>query len=191
MNALATRTTPAPTAPVIELRKFHFAEFASEETNCYSAEVWVNGRPGFHASNEGHGGSDHYQPLAYTDKGRADMDTAMAAIKAYCDARGTTTSHGIELEYDAELFIGDAVEEMLRQRERQKIVRKTKDMVVMIEDGQILRSKKVAPDRMLHAIAHFQTKYPKAIILNGKPEAEQIAILKALDDKRDQDKQTA
>lgn len=49
--------------PRVELKNLKFAEFASEETNCYEATVYVDGKRFCIASNQGHGGPDSYDAI--------------------------------------------------------------------------------------------------------------------------------
>lgn len=53
----------APAEPVLELRNVKYAEFASEETACYQATLYVDGRKFCEVSNDGHGGCDDYFPV--------------------------------------------------------------------------------------------------------------------------------
>lgn len=60
----ATAPAAAPTGePVLELRNVKHAEFASEETACYRATLYVDGRKFCEVSNEGHGGCDDHYPV--------------------------------------------------------------------------------------------------------------------------------
>ena len=45
----------------LKLKNIKHSEFASQETNCYQAVVYLNGKPFADVSNDGHGGCD-YQP---------------------------------------------------------------------------------------------------------------------------------
>jgi hypothetical protein len=42
----------------IELRKISFNERMSEETNCYAADLYVDGKKVGEVGNDGHGGCD-------------------------------------------------------------------------------------------------------------------------------------
>jgi hypothetical protein len=46
----------------ITLKNFKHAEFASEETYCFQATVYLDGKKVGVASNEGHGGSTNFYP---------------------------------------------------------------------------------------------------------------------------------
>ena len=45
----------------IELKNIKYAAFASEETSCYEATLWVDGKKIGTVSNDGHGGCDNFQ----------------------------------------------------------------------------------------------------------------------------------
>ena len=47
----------------VELKNLKHSEFASHETNCFEATIWLNGKRAFFAQNDGHGGADYYAPL--------------------------------------------------------------------------------------------------------------------------------
>ncbi len=48
----------------VELKKVKFAAFASEETHCFSADVYINGERAGTVSNEGRGGGNFYHPMS-------------------------------------------------------------------------------------------------------------------------------
>jgi len=47
----------------LELKNIKVCKWASEETHCYQAVVYVNGKPAIEVSNEGHGGEDNQDPI--------------------------------------------------------------------------------------------------------------------------------
>src|ERR1017187_8746724 len=94
----------------LELKKFSHAEFASRDSACFEADIWINGKPVFHARNEGRGGSDHYTPLAYDDAGHKAMAGGVAALQAHIATLPPyETYRGAPLPWSAELFIATAV----------------------------------------------------------------------------------
>lgn len=50
-------------APVITVKSLKFAEFASEETYCFEATVYVDGKRFCKSKNDGHGGSNMDMPV--------------------------------------------------------------------------------------------------------------------------------
>lgn len=51
------------TKPTLELKNLKLAKFASEETPCYEATLYVDGERIAHLHNQGHGGGDHVRFL--------------------------------------------------------------------------------------------------------------------------------
>jgi hypothetical protein len=47
----------------IEIKNVKFAAFASQETNCFEATLYVDGKRFANVSNDGHGGPDDVYPL--------------------------------------------------------------------------------------------------------------------------------
>lgn len=62
----------------IELKKIQFFEAGSEETNCYTGTVYINGKPAIEVSNDGHGGCDRQYPINGHDRSIID------AANEYC-----------------------------------------------------------------------------------------------------------
>ncbi len=174
-NQAPVMNTNAPaTAPKIELRKIKTCEFMSEETQCYNAEIWVDGVHCANAENEGHGGGDLYNPV-YDKKTlgyrHAAFDEGMAKIKAYCATLPPLPAGKWEgatpLEMDVELLIGKLVEDHLKAKDVEKQVNKLAKQCVIIDGGKILHFKKpAAPGLLPQQIASIAKKYPKALILN-------------------------
>lgn len=52
----------------IELKKVYTNARFSEETECFRAEVWIDGVKAGNAGNQGHGGSNEYHPLALHER---------------------------------------------------------------------------------------------------------------------------
>jgi hypothetical protein len=83
----------------IELKNVKFSEWNSEETNCFQALVYFNGKRVGMASNEGRGGCTWVRPT--------DNDDDYKAFVAYCEATKE------EQYYDTFTTIDDLFEEWL------------------------------------------------------------------------------
>lgn len=63
----------------MELKKVKYFESGSQETPCFTAELWVNGKLIAYLENDGHGGSNMVHPakgLTYKDVAKyCDLDT--------------------------------------------------------------------------------------------------------------------
>lgn len=62
----------------LEVKSVKIAKFASEETLCYEATVYIDGKPKFTARNDGHGGCSMFHRTA--NGTREDI----AAAEAFC-----------------------------------------------------------------------------------------------------------
>ena len=51
----------------LTLKNIKHAEFASQETHCFEATIYLNGKPAIKVENDGRGGADHY----YARKGQS------------------------------------------------------------------------------------------------------------------------
>lgn len=111
---------------LIELRKLRIIKALSEETPCYTAEIWIDGALAFHASNRGHGGADDYRPVGAI---------AEAEVNRWLKAnRSTRSSHGMTFEPDLENEVArlmDAAEHLALLR------RRLRTNVVTIENGDV------------------------------------------------------
>ena len=67
----------------IELKNIKHSEFASHETFCYEANLYVEGKPFAYVRNDGQGGSDHFEH----DPRFKDLDAwkkCYALLKIHC-----------------------------------------------------------------------------------------------------------
>ena len=52
----------------LELKSIQYSSFASQETSCYQAKLYVDGKPFATVGNEGCGGCDYQHSLTKHDK---------------------------------------------------------------------------------------------------------------------------
>lgn len=114
----------------IELKNVQYSAFASEETHCFQAAVYIDGKKRATVSNDGHGGSD-----MWSDWKVAEEINAYAATlpKVICDFEDTETGKPCELDQTADIIIGNLMNDWLLQRDFRKIY--SKRLVWVNEDG--------------------------------------------------------
>lgn len=140
--------------PKIELKNFQFAEFASEETNCYTAVVWVNGIPSFTARNDGHGGPDRYDPIDWQNKTSVALyKSTMAVLEAYCKSLPQEEAFGSKFDVTVEGYIGELVDAKVKQMAIDKAVQKSRKalkdrIMILMPDGTVSQSKKLQPQQV-------------------------------------------
>ncbi len=139
----------------IELRRLKLNRQLSEETNCYSAEIWIDDRKAFVAGNHGHGGPDHYHQVGPWTEQQVD-----SWLKAN---RPRIEFHGIELELSLEHEIGDLIEE---HEQIAALRRKSRANLITIEEGHVFTRPIKGRDSKAMADALTRT-HPAIIILNG------------------------
>ena len=102
----------------LELKNIKHTEWASQETLCYQAALYVAGKPVAIVSNDGHGGCDREYPHP---KHKGDFRAAMAAVHAHFAALPVDDTYGMaqQLEY----WCADTVNNWLTARELKQMMR--------------------------------------------------------------------
>lgn len=106
----------------IELKNIHFSEQLSEETNAFSANLYIEGIKAGSTSNRGHGGPTTYQVA--DERGRK----LIADAEVYCGSlppeKFSEGGRDHELKMDLERYIDNLLDKYLDEKELQKFQRK-------------------------------------------------------------------
>ena len=146
----------------LELKNIKHTAWASEETHCYQASLYVDGKPVATVSNDGHGGADrYYDHPKCVYSGRSAWCDKMQEVHEYFKSLPNT--HG--MEQCLEFWCADQVNDWLSARELKKKLKK--EFLFQFADGVGVFAHKDRPSR-----AH------KATILNDMPFADALAIWK-------------
>ena len=155
----------------LELKNIKHTAWASEETHCYQASLYVNGKPLSIVSNDGHGGCD--RDYAHP-KFKGDYFDMFRSVEAHFKSLPNDPSEWNEdgMEQCLEFWCADQVNDWLSARELKRMMR-----------TQILFQKEGEEEAGV-----FGTKYyPKETggtfwngrrILNDMPFADALAIWK-------------
>ena len=150
----------------LELKNIKHSEWASEETHCYKASLYVDGKPLAVVSNDGHGGPDRdYAHPKFNDEFSVYCDK-MLAVHAYFKSLPNTPSEWCAdgLPQELEYWCGDQVNDWLTARELKKKMKKS--YVYHFADGAGMYAHKGRPASTV------------AVVLNDLPFAEALAIWK-------------
>ena len=101
----------------IELKNVKFAAFASEETNCFSATVWIDGVKSGTAENSGKGGMTFIEPQSLADKLNAYGKTLPLKVSSMTNPDGTPFTY-VE---DAESLIDGLLADHLEQKQLKRL----------------------------------------------------------------------
>lgn len=161
----------------IELKNIKVLESLSEETNCYTADLWVDGVKTASASNHGHGGCDDYRAYEGQD---ARLDAAYAWAKTLpaktSELYKNEDGSAMAFNQDLESIVGDILTEWLIQRDYKKLVKKP---TVLMPDGKILQwNCKPTDERLKPIIAAKEAE--GAVYLNALPFEQGFAKYRAL-----------
>lgn len=200
-TATAKAPTPSTTEPALELRNVKYAAFASDETACFSATLYVDGRKFCGVSNQGTGGPDNFEPLR--GGSWADLEAEMLAVALRINPLAipryvATTVKAMSDEDFEEAYAGEywkrgehtateifegVVGRLLTDHLIGKdLARAFKRKVLFIKpDGKVWE--RPHRGRVAEAIFAIRKGEPAAVILNDKPLAEAVAIMRARDEK--------
>ena len=155
----------------IKLKNIKYAAFASEETNCYKATLYVDGKRFAYLSNDGHGACDRQEPIEpYTYKDLAQLEKTIA--KEYPK---WGSEFGGEDEYDTtlEIVCGNLMNDWHCEKEIKRTLKKI-TFIKSVDDreiythGNVAQAKKFG-DQIRQKIFR---DHPKAIIFNDLPMNE-------------------
>jgi len=157
----------------IELKNIKYAAFASEETHCFEATVYIDGKKSFGVSNDGHGGCDSYYPV----KGGVDHPhNRLAEVDAILGLEEIPVSwdKDITINNSLEIVVGDLMNEWLQEKEIKRILKRVCYTKKGAKKGEIYQlSAKFKPTAQtfdqLKKVAWWT---PDCVLLNELPLAE-------------------
>lgn len=124
----------------IELRNVHFSERFSEETNCFDAMIYIDGKRACSVRNDGHGGPDYFDDHAVEKR-----------LNEYAETLPEFEAFGMTLTHNAETLVGGAFEQWLDRREVKKHM--TKGLVFETLEGKYAATKSLTPELRARVLA--------------------------------------
>lgn len=156
----------------IEIKGLRTNKAFSEETTCYQATIYVDGKAAFAASNDGHGGCDFYRPLpGYDGPSEKEISDWLKANKE------PMVSHGMTLEYDLELFVGELIEAIDRQKTLARMLKSKIVVMIEHEGAPALASYPARFGPTPENIAKIAAKGEKVVNGNAELEAAALALV--------------
>ena len=158
----------------LELKNIKVCKWASEETHCYQAVVYVNGKPAIGVSNEGHGGGDSQWAIDSNNR------TIVDEVNTWCEKNlPKWKGHGDEMyPTDLEIWCGDEVNKYLVQKaHKQSFNRNIKKKIMYIENdklaGMYFKNTNVLTEKHFE---FFKKKYPHRKPLNFMPKQKAFEL---------------
>ena len=150
----------------IELKAIKYSAFASQETHCYEANLYVDGKKIGVVSNDGHGGADSFWG-SQEDRNR---------VEAWLKENGnhSTYSDGSIMHEDLEMRCSRLMNDWHRDQELKKILRRV-SYIVGNEVYQLPSKYKPTPELLERIKTDWADK--EYTMLSGLPVAEARAKL--------------
>lgn len=157
----------------IELRNVKYAAFASRETSCFTATIYVDGVKAGDARNEGHGGCTFIEPRALNDKIEAYAQTLPAVnLSGLCE-------DAVTIPNCAEQVIDHLLNNFLVARDLKKAMSKR---ILFMRGRQILKYGPLKPDALAAQLRDpaAASKLTADRILNLMPFAEALVLYRSV-----------
>lgn len=167
----------------IALQALQVAQFASEETLCFSATVVFDGIAIATARNQGHGGPTFIQALE-------GKQTELAAAEAYAKSFPAQETEFKDpkhptgkmwLEVDLEYLVDELAEEMNLEKKLRAMFKRHSKRVMFISKGELRFLKKTNAQTLKDAervYAKIRKDFPEARVLNELPPEEAYQLYK-------------
>jgi hypothetical protein len=149
-----------------EIKNVKHVKSMSEETDCFSLDLYVDGKKFAHVSNRGHGGCNDTR--LYAPFTRADEERVTAEMKSDKFLVDSTYE-----EFDTAVTTLFSMWSAAKQ-----ITSECKKKAMFLQDGDVRilgYQNKAAPDQRL--FDHVKSQYPDAIILNNMDIGEAAKLL--------------
>lgn len=164
----------------IELRNVKHAAFASQETECFTASIFIDGEKAGEVSNEGQGGSDNFRPWAL----EKTLDEYAKTLPQYDASDLYGKPPGTEMaDHSAETLIGELLNEWLVTKDLKRRIGKKMLFTVKGKKGIFAVSfkqpgalPKVLADKAM--LATFAHRHQTETILNTLPFDEALKIFR-------------
>jgi hypothetical protein len=141
----------------IELKKFVHMKSLSEETLCYTADVYVDGKLYARVENRGRGG-------ATTVFVEPSMRAMEQSVNNYCQSLPPVVAYGYTLNMDFESYVDDLASRQVAAKELKPLL-KRKILAIKPNDG--MYEYKVSGNKVTQeVIAIFQNQNPTFAVLN-------------------------
>lgn len=159
--------------PIITVKNVKYSEFMSEETLCFEATVYVDGKRFCIAKSEGHGGCTHFNSLKKGEYWADTKDIEKRIADTHSEVKHDLgNGESILIKDDLESLVNDAVVKFLELRDMKRALN-NKIVFDDVESGCISSY----PYKYTKEIAQkIRVKHDYPDILNVMPENEALEL---------------
>ena len=167
----------------LEVKNISYYARGSEETPCYNATVYINGKKAIEVSNEGHGGSnrqDTYPEMHDFHPTKHILTLANEwCIKTYGTKTHKYMSGGEEKSFDIEMDLEHVCQDALYDWLDKKALKKDmQKKYLFVEKGQLMAYKRIASDTETTFKDFFKKNHPTSKCLNFLPFDDALKLYK-------------
>jgi hypothetical protein len=123
----------------IELKNIKYSEFASHETSCYEATIYIDGKKVGTVENGGYGGCDSVHPYEVAQQIDAYAKALPPLVSKWIDP---DTGKPAEMEQTHETIFGNILSDWLHAKDLKRMM--AKRVLFVKEDGLIYQSRTMA-----------------------------------------------
>jgi hypothetical protein len=155
----------------IELKALKYSDFASQETHCFQANIYIDGKMRGTADNDGRGGMTTIRPWQLHNEIKLHTDKIPPRIVKYGDTE-------MSLEASPDSYIDELVTLALHEKD---LKRAMKTRILFTRENQVFETQKFDAAKLKAAVNHPQVreKLDADQILNLLPVAEALEIYAA------------
>jgi hypothetical protein len=139
----------------IELKNVKTSAAMSQESQAFTADVWVNGIKSGHVENQGTGGISMITPPALHNK-----------IEEYTKTLPPIQAYGMDIPVNADFFISNILEKQLR----------SKKLTSLLKKYIVFRKSNAPINKRIYTIKTRPTNTEGIIILNDIPFEEALEL---------------
>lgn len=160
----------------IELNNIKHAEFASQETNCYEATIYIDGKREGLVSNDGQGGCDNVTPWQLAQEIDAYAKTLPPVVCEWIDPK---TGEPFVLEQTHETIFGELLNDWMLDNDLKKSL--SRKILFTKEDGKVYATKtqKPAELKLTLSIPRLAERLSAKVVLNNLPYAKAKKIYRS------------
>ena len=156
----------------------HYAR-GSEETPCYNATVYINGKKAIEISNDGHGGCDRQDQYPDIEE-RGIVEQAdnwckktfgQESFTYQSDGKEKVCSYDLDLEHYCHKVLYDWLDTKALKKDM-------KAKYLFVEKGQLMAYKRVASDTEIGFKHFFEKNHPNEKCLNFLPFDDALKLYK-------------
>jgi len=155
----------------IELKALKYSDFASQETHCFHANIYIDGKKAGWAENNGHGGMTSIHPHQLYTTIKQCTDKIPPRFVIYGDKE-------MSIDTSPDSYIDELVTLALHERD---LKRAMKTRILFTRENQVFETQKFDAAKLKAAVNHPQVceKLDADKILNLLPIAEALEIYAA------------